>query len=193
MRLVGRVFVSLLLVAVIAAAVYGGGPAIRWLLSSQGIGLLSREPVQPVQLSTLNRYTPGSPPSPGSAATSRPWSSTSSDRRSPSALVAKWERQRVSSSCSTTTGRRSRPTLTGWWPAWTASSIRCGSWSAAGPRSSPSSSCRTTPTCARRARTASATPGPGTTRLAGPHQGEDRHRRRHRTPPARSGPRSSTS
>jgi hypothetical protein len=64
-RLIGRVFVSLLLVAVIAAAVYGGGPAIRWVLSSQGFGLLSREPMQPVQLSSLNRYT--------ARAAAKPW------------------------------------------------------------------------------------------------------------------------
>ena len=97
-RLVGRVFVSLLVVAVIAAAVYGGGPAIRRLLSSQGFGLFSREPMQPVQLSSLNRYT--------ARVAARPWfrsyfTTMVFDQQrdqtiSPSALVTKWERPRVS-------------------------------------------------------------------------------------------------
>jgi hypothetical protein len=97
-RLVGRIFVSLLLVAAIAAAVHGGGPAIRWVLSSQGFGLLSREPMQPVQLSSLNRYT--------ARVAARPWfrsyfTTMVFDQQrdqtiSPSALVTKWERPRVS-------------------------------------------------------------------------------------------------
>jgi hypothetical protein len=97
-RLASRVFVSLLLVAVIAAAVYGGGPAIRWLLDLQGFGLLSREPMQPVQLSSLNRYTAKVAAKPWfrSYFTTMVFDQQRDQTISPSALVAKWERPRVS-------------------------------------------------------------------------------------------------
>ncbi len=98
LRLVGRIFVSLLLVAVIAAAVYGGGPAIHWLLDSQGFGLLSREPVQPVELSSLNRYTARVAAKPWfrSYFTAMVFDQQRDQTVSPSALVTKWERPRVS-------------------------------------------------------------------------------------------------
>lgn len=58
MRLVARVFVSLLLTVVLAAAVFGGAPGLHWLDGRGVFDLaLDRRPEQPVALSSLNRYT----------------------------------------------------------------------------------------------------------------------------------------
>jgi hypothetical protein len=57
MRLVGRLFVTLLSLAVLAAAIYGGVRAFEWAKSRDAFGLLARDPVQPVQLRTLDPYT----------------------------------------------------------------------------------------------------------------------------------------
>jgi hypothetical protein len=57
MRLVGRLVVTLLSLVVLAAAIYGGARAYEWLQSRDAFGLLAREPVQPVQLTTLDPYT----------------------------------------------------------------------------------------------------------------------------------------
>ena len=57
MRLVGRLVVTLLSLVVLAAAIFGGVRAFEWLQSRDGFGLLSRDPVQPVQLTTLDPYT----------------------------------------------------------------------------------------------------------------------------------------
>jgi hypothetical protein len=57
MRLVGRLIVTLLSLVVLAAALYGGVRAFEWLQSRDAFGLLAREPVQPVRLTTLDPYT----------------------------------------------------------------------------------------------------------------------------------------
>jgi len=56
-RLVGRLFVSLLSLVVLAAAVYGGAMALRWLDSRDGFGVLDRRPEQPLAFSSLNAHT----------------------------------------------------------------------------------------------------------------------------------------
>jgi hypothetical protein len=57
MRLVVRLIVTLLSLVVLAAAIYGGVRAFEWLQSRDAFGLLAREPVHPVQLTTLDPYT----------------------------------------------------------------------------------------------------------------------------------------
>jgi hypothetical protein len=59
MRFVGRLIVTVLSLVVLAAAVYGGVLAFEWLESRDAFGLLAREPVQPVHLTTLDPYTRG--------------------------------------------------------------------------------------------------------------------------------------
>jgi hypothetical protein len=56
-RLIGRLAVGLLTIVVLAAAVYGGTMALRWLDSGDGFGLLDRRPDQPLALSSLNAHT----------------------------------------------------------------------------------------------------------------------------------------
>jgi len=57
-RLVARVFVSLLLTVVLVAAVFGGALGLHWLDGRGVFDLaLDRRPEQPVALSSLNRYT----------------------------------------------------------------------------------------------------------------------------------------
>jgi hypothetical protein len=56
MRLAGRLIVTLLGLVVLAAAIYGGARAFEWLQRRDAFGLLSRDPVQPVQLTTLDPY-----------------------------------------------------------------------------------------------------------------------------------------
>jgi hypothetical protein len=96
MRLVGRLVVTLLSLVVLAAALYGGVRAFEWLQSRDAFGLLAREPVQPVQLTTLDPYT--------RKVAGRAWfgnyfttmvfdaGSTSATRPR---IVAKWERKTV--------------------------------------------------------------------------------------------------
>jgi hypothetical protein len=57
MRLVGRLVVTLLSLVVLAAAIYGGVRAVEWLQSRDAFGLLARDPVHPVRLTTLDPYT----------------------------------------------------------------------------------------------------------------------------------------
>jgi hypothetical protein len=57
MRFIGRLFVAVLSVAVLAAAVYGGVLAVEWLRSRDAFGLFVREPVEPVRIQTLDPYT----------------------------------------------------------------------------------------------------------------------------------------
>jgi hypothetical protein len=57
MRLIGRVFVAVLSIAVLALAVYGGVRAVEWLGSRDAFGLFVREPAEPVRIETLDPYT----------------------------------------------------------------------------------------------------------------------------------------
>jgi hypothetical protein len=56
-RLVGRLIVALLSLVLLAGALYGGVRAFDWLQSRGAFGLLDREPVRPVRLTTLDPYT----------------------------------------------------------------------------------------------------------------------------------------
>ena len=98
MRLIGRVLVSLLVVVVLAAAVYGGAFGLKWL-DDRGVfdATLDRRPEQPVAFSSLNRYT--------HEAAGKAWfrryfttmifSQEGEQTTGPGAVVAKWERRRV--------------------------------------------------------------------------------------------------
>lgn len=57
MRLIGRLLAGLLSMVLLAAAVYGGAAALRWLDGGAGVGLLDRRPEQPLSLSSLNAHT----------------------------------------------------------------------------------------------------------------------------------------
>lgn len=57
MRLIGRLLVTALSIAVLAAAVYGAVRAVEWLGSRDGFGLLDRQPTEPVRITTLDPYT----------------------------------------------------------------------------------------------------------------------------------------
>ena len=97
MRLVGRLFSSLLVVVVLAAAVYGGALGLHWL-ESRGVfdATLDRQPDQPLAFSSLNRYTHEAA---GKAWFRRYFTTMvfSQDREQSTAgpVVAKWERRRI--------------------------------------------------------------------------------------------------
>ena len=98
MRLVGRVLGTLLVVVVLAAAVYGGALGLKWL-DGKGVfdATLDRQPEQPVALSSLNRYTHEAA---GKAwfrryFTTMVFSQEGEQSAGPGAIVAKWERRRV--------------------------------------------------------------------------------------------------
>jgi hypothetical protein len=57
MRLIGRLFVAALTIAVLALAVYSGVRAVEWLQSNDALGLFVREPAEPVRIETLDPYT----------------------------------------------------------------------------------------------------------------------------------------
>lgn len=57
MRVLARLLVAALSVAVLAAAAYGGVRAVQWLWSRDAFGLLSRDPVEPVRIRSLDPYT----------------------------------------------------------------------------------------------------------------------------------------
>ncbi len=98
MRRVARVIVSLLLVAVLAGVIYGGGLAFQWL-QRQGAreAALDRRPQEPVALSSLDRYA--------HEAAGKTWfrryfttmvfARPTSDAGASSSVVARWERPRV--------------------------------------------------------------------------------------------------
>jgi len=96
-RLIGRLVVTLLSLVVLAAAVYGGSRALDWAQSSDALGLLARDPVQPVRLTTLDSHT--------RAVAGRPWfgdyfttmvfTRSEGGASAPSAIVAKWEQPTV--------------------------------------------------------------------------------------------------
>jgi hypothetical protein len=56
-RLAGRLIAGLLSIVVLAAAVYGGAMALRWVDSKDGFGVLDRRPEQPLVFSSLNEHT----------------------------------------------------------------------------------------------------------------------------------------
>ena len=96
MRLVGRLIVTLLSLAVLAAAVYGGVRTFEWLQSRDAFGLLAREPAQPVQLTTLDPYTRSAAGTAwfGNYFTTMVFGVGTSSPSHPR-IVAKWERRTV--------------------------------------------------------------------------------------------------
>jgi hypothetical protein len=57
MRLIGRLFVAVLGIVVLALAVYGGVRGVEWVWSRDSLGLFAREPAEPLRIETLDPYT----------------------------------------------------------------------------------------------------------------------------------------
>jgi hypothetical protein len=96
-RLFGRLIAALLIVIALAVAVYGGPRALEWARSGDALGLLARDPVQPMRLSTLDSHT--------RAVVGRAWfgdyfttmvfARGGNGSSTTSAVVAKWEQPTV--------------------------------------------------------------------------------------------------
>lgn len=57
MRLIRRLFVAALSIALLALAVYGGARAVEWVWSRDALGLFAREPAEPLRIESLDPYT----------------------------------------------------------------------------------------------------------------------------------------
>jgi len=96
MRFIARIATGLLVLLVLAAALYGAVTALRWADGRDGFGLLDRRPEQPLAFSSLNRYTKEAA---GKASFRRYFTTMvvpqqASGSTEPAA-VTKWERRRV--------------------------------------------------------------------------------------------------
>ncbi len=95
MRLIGRVFIGLLSIVVLVAAVYGGTMALRWLDSRDGFGLLDRRPEQPLALSSLNAHTREAADDPAFRRYFTTMVLPDLDASGEEPVVVKWEQPRV--------------------------------------------------------------------------------------------------
>lgn len=95
MRLVGRILVVLISIVALLAAVYGGTMALRWLDSSDGFGLLDRQPEQPLALSSLNAHTRAAADDPAFRRYFTTMVLPDPDASGDEPVVVKWEQPRV--------------------------------------------------------------------------------------------------
>jgi hypothetical protein len=96
-RLIGRLVVALLSLVVLATAVYGGSRALDWAQSQDALGLLARDPVRPVRLTTLDAHTRAVAGKPwfGDYFTTMMFSRSGNGSYTSSSIVAKWEQPTV--------------------------------------------------------------------------------------------------